>query len=388
MLRINLSLESEEIFQMKKLSVLLLIALSSTMLLFGCGKDSGKNADSDKEINGADIGLPGADDSEAEEPVADETEDADVPDGSVKSQLTNELVSQEVADTRPISVMMPNDTSALPHYSISNAGVLYQIMVEGNITRLMAIIEDWQDLERIGNVRSARDYYVFAAYEWDVLFCHYGNPFYADDVLARDVTNNINGMVAPSGVFYRTKDRKAPQNAYLSGKGILDAVDYYKYDLEHTENFEPGHFTFANDGNDLSDGPDAFDATYIDMSSAYPVDKTYFKYDDSKEVYERFQYGKPHVDEATGEQLAFANVIVQNTYSEDRDAKGYKAFQMHDDTKDGYFFTAGKGIHVTWEKKGDFDATKYYDDDGNEIELNTGKTMICVVQDGRDISWD
>ena len=51
-------------------------------------------------------------------------------------------------------------------------------------------------------------------------------------------------------------------------------------------------------------------------------------------------------------------------------------------TKDGWFFTNGKGIHVNWKKTSDYGATRYYDDDGNEIELNTGKTMVCIVEAG------
>ena len=48
----------------------------------------------------------------------------------------------------------------------------------------------------------------------------------------------------------------------------------------------------------------------------------------------------------------------------------------------------GKGIHVTWEKTSDYGATRYYDDDGNEIQLNTGKTMICIVQDGDTFTFE
>ena len=100
-------------------------------------------------------------------------------------------------------------------------------------------------------------------------------------------------------------------------------------------------------------------------------------------------YGKPDVDAANGEQqLAFKNVLVQFTYHEVRDAKGYLIFQVHDTTRDGYFFTNGKGIHVTWKKNADYEPTKFYDDDGNEIEVNTGKTMICIVEDGDSFNVD
>ena len=103
----------------------------------------------------------------------------------------------------------------------------------------------------------------------------------------------------------------------------------------------------------------------------------------------RSEYGEPHVDAAfDNQQLAFKNVLVQFAYYEQRDDNGYLAFQVHDDTKDGYFFTNGRGIHVTWEKTADYEPTRYYDDNGNEIELNTGKTMICIVEDGDEFGYD
>ena len=75
------------------------------------------------------------------------------------------------------------------------------------------------------------------------------------------------------------------------------------------------------------------------------------------------------------QQLAFKNILIQNTYYEVRDLKGYLAFQCIDNTRDGWYFTNGRGIHVNWEKSSDYGATRYYDDAGNEIQLNTGKTI-------------
>lgn len=53
-------------------------------------------------------------------------------------------------------------------------------------------------------------------------------------------------------------------------------------------------------------------------------------------------------------------------YYEVRDEKGYLTFQDHDTTRDGYYFTNGKESMLTG-KSGDYDPTKFYDDDGNEI---------------------
>lgn len=93
-----------------------------------------------------------------------------------------------------------------------------------------------------------------------------------------------------------------------------------------------------------------------------------------------------HIDGANNQQLAFKNVLIQFTYCESRDANGYLSFQCHDTTRKGVYCTNGKAIEVTWKKTSDYGATRYYDMDGNEIEINTGKTNICIVKDGKSIN--
>ena len=117
------------------------------------------------------------------------------------------------------------------------------------------------------------------------------------------------------------------------------------------------------------------------IEPGYLINKPYFEYNEEDGLYYRYQYGDKHIDQENNEQLAFKNIILQNTYYETRDDHGYLAFQDHDNTRDGYYITNGKAFHINWKKSSDFSATKYYDDDYNEIELNTGKTMICIIQD-------
>ena len=121
--------------------------------------------------------------------------------------------------------------------------------------------------------------------------------------------------------------------------------------------------------------------TEIDMAGCFPVTKSTLTYDEEKGVYLKTLYGSAQKDALTGEQLSFANIVIQRTYHETRDDNGYLAYQMHDTTRDGYFITKGKMIHITWEKTSDYSPTKYFDDNGQEITFNTGKTMIFVIQE-------
>lgn len=373
---------------MKKLQIFLLATMSCALLLSACGKEEEKPVTAEVPVAEQSIeDIPDVkEEPEPEETPEEPEEDLPPEEGMVRSRITNEWVTEEVNNTRPLAIMTPN-TKTASQYGISNADVVYECNVEGSITRLMWIIQDWKNADRLGNVRSCRDYYVYWAFEWDALYVHFGGPFYIDEVISR--TDDIDGKTSSN--FWRAKDAKnATDNAYVDAAGIMTDVDRLGYALKLRDGYaDEQHYRFASDKepNDLSQYSDAINADKIDMSPTYPVTNCYFIYNSDTGLYERFQHlagasDGPHTDLATGKQLTFKNVLIQNTYHEVRDDKGYLAFQCHDTTRDGWFFTNGKGIHVNWKKTSDYGATRYYDDAGNEIELNTGKTMVCIVEDG------
>ena len=287
--------------------------------------------------------------------------------GYVRSVYTNEWIPAEQATLRPIAIMMPTDKKAQPSYGIGNAKILYEIMEEGEISRQLAIIDNWQGLSQIGNIRSCRAYYIPAATDWD------------------------GGGGAPgSSAFFRTADKKAPHNAYTSAQGIINACNQLGYSLNIREGFyNAKHFTFAEGVNTLEQyGAAAQTANVIDLSQIFTYTKSAFTYNPEDGLYYKTLHGVPQVDALTGQQLTFANVIVQNTKWCKLDSKGYLYFQNYDTTEDGYYFTKGKCIHVTWQKTGDYTPTVYYDDFGNEIQLNEGKTYIAIAQKGRLVLYN
>lgn len=314
--------------------------------------------------------------------------------GMVRSPLTNEWIDEETAGQRPIAVMIPNESAALPQYNLSEASVLYEANVEGKITRLMAIYEDWQNLKRIGNIRSTRTYYAYWAFEWDAFLVHYGGPYYINDLMDQEETENIDGLSGAGDAFYRTKDRLEPHNVYTDGSLLLEQITSDGYSLSYRHLTDDGHFQFTDKANPnaLTQYKDAAqNATYIDLSGSYPLTRCYFEYNEDDGLYYRYQHlsgasDEPHTD-ASGTQLSFKNVLVQFVKQEVLDDRGYLVLQCHDDTRDGWFFTNGKGIHVNWKKGSDYDATRYYDDNGDEVVLNTGKTMICIVNENDSFTF-
>lgn len=386
---------------MKKTKLFLLLSLSACLIFGGCGKEEepfrpGDLVETDDVSTSAET-TPAETDSQ--QTVPEETpSDTPPEEGMVHSVLTNEWIDEEVANSRPIAVMYPTDRGSQPQYGIGLAGVLYECMEEGGMSRQMGIIEDWQDLEQIGNIRSCRDYYAYWSMEWDSFLVHWGGPFYLVDVVKRDDVNNLTAcsvgagdIVAPavgSGAFYRSDpDNPSIHNGYTNGPKLSAAIDKLGYQTTHRdEYYNPNHFNFApmTETNTLEDAAGSFEATKVDLSKIFPTTKSSFEYDEESGTYLKYLYGSPQVDELTGEQLSFANIIVQDTYWEYRPDNKYLIFRVHDSGRSGYYFTQGRGIKITWEKKSDYEPTRYYDMAGNEIQLNTGHTFIAVAQAGRE----
>ena len=181
--------------------------------------------------------------TEAETQPEAEPEERCEKDGKIQSYLTGEWTDVAKANRRPLAIMMSNDKAALPQYGINHAGVVYEAPVEGSMNRYMALIEDYDDLDRIGSVRSCRPYYTFFAREFEAVYAHYGQNTFALPYLEQmEHLDGIKGNGASA--YFRTKDRKTPHNAYASGPKLRQAIEASGYADAYPESYE-GHYTFA-----------------------------------------------------------------------------------------------------------------------------------------------
>lgn len=382
---------------MKKTKSFLLVSLAVLLLFVGCGKEDEVQRPSDLvETVPAISDATVPETEETTEPVEQEPIDQPPEEGMVHSSLTNEWVYEEVANSRPIAVMFPTDRGSQPQYGIGLAGVLYECMEEGGMSRQMGIIEDWQDLEQIGNIRSCRDYYAYWSMEWDAFLVHWGGPFYLVDIIQKiDYLSgagigggDVSAPAKGSNAFYRSDpNNPSIHNGYTNGAKLSEAIAKLGYETEHRDAYyEPDHFNFApvTEINTLEDAPGSFAATEVDLSKIFTTTKSSFEYDEESGTYLKYLYGSPQTDVLTGEQIGFTNIIIQDTYWEYRPDNKYLVFQVHDSGRTGYYFTQGRGIKITWTKENDYSPTRYYDMDGNEILLNTGHTFIGIAQAGRE----
>lgn len=330
--------------------------------------------------------------AEASAPASLVIEERESVNGQIQSYLTGEWTDEEIATRRPIAVMIPNNRPAMPQYGISQAGIIYEAPVEGRITRLMAVFENFDNLERIGPVRSSRDYFVYMATGYEAIYCNWGLAVpYVEELINRDTVYNVSAAVVgihnPADEAFDRVSRPGYAKeftGYLMIDGLKAAVERLGYDWNYDDAYVRP-FLFAADGV-TADYPDNEDARLIypggesgDNASGYGAYHPYFEYHEDDHLYYRYQDGKAQIDEYNNEQLAVSNIIFQYSNGEVRDAHDYLAFGVHGEGE-AVVFTNGKVIKGTWQRHGgDFTPAKYVDENGEEIVMNQGKTWICTI---------
>ena len=295
-------------------------------------------------------------------------------DGEIRSYLTGQMVDAAKGNRRPVAVMMSNDKEARPQYGINRAGVVYEAPVEAGMNRYMAIFEDYEDLERIGSVRSCRTYYTYFAREFDAIYAHYGQSTFAKPYLNN--VDNINGLDGiGTTAYYRSSDKKSPHNAYTSGARLQESILKLHYSQEYDSSYR-GHYLFARDGAEVSleERPGVMDAWTL--KPGYNMNKPSFVYDETDGLYHRYQYGDTH--QGSDGPITAKNVIFQYCQSGFYATTEYLNINVHT-SECGFFATGGKAIPISWEKDGEFGVTHYYDQDHREIVLNQGQTWVCII---------
>lgn len=314
----------------------------------------------------------------ATEATTEEAATVETKDGMVKNPLTGEWIDESYAGARPIAVMINNLKPAIPQAGIEKADIMYEVLVEGGITRMMGVYTDYSDMDKIGPIRSARHYYVKLANEYDAIYVHVGHSTYAVTELADSGIDHIDGTEGIGNVFcYRTSDRKAPHNCYASTEGILKAFEKQGFSLTHSDSYDSGKFVFNSEDTELADGTAANKITTAFNSDRKP----WFEYNAEDKLYYRFEYGDKQIDETSGNQLTYKNVIIQFAPHSVLDAKKDLQEIKLTGTGEGFYATDGKIIPITWEKQTDKTTTKYYTLDGQQLQMNPGKTWITIFKD-------
>ena len=278
---------------------------------------------------------------------------------------------------RPIAVMIDNSELALPQGGLDKAYMVYEMIVEGGETRLMALFKG-KDVEKIGPIRSSRHYYLDYALENDAIYVHFGWSPQAQSDISKLGVNNINGIYESEKSFWRATDKN---HAYLhsvatSTDKVLEIAKKKGY---RTTSEAESILNYVVDEVEL-DSDILADTVTIPYSDHNTVK---YEYDAETKTYQRYTRGKKQVDWVSGKDITVKNIIVtfcKNTTLNDGENKGRQTLDNVKTLK-GYYITNGKAIEITCEKATRSGQTVYKDLEGNEIDVNDGNTFmqICPI---------
>src|SRR5699024_2197358 len=159
------------------------------------------------------------------------------------------------------------------------------------ITRFLALFHSEQP-DVIGPVRSAREYYMNLAKDYEAIYVYHGAANFVNDLVKQSGVDFLNGSLYDNDghLFKRESFRRAPHNSYLLFDSVYEEASSKGYDTEHT--YEPLKFLDENDS--INDG-ESVNHIRIDYAAS-GTESVEYSYDESKEVYTRKSRNEPTVE--------------------------------------------------------------------------------------------
>lgn len=312
---------------------------------------------------------------------SDSAVDSSANSASEPKEEISEFYKMATNSNRPIAVMIDNDSDASrPQIGLEDAYLLYEIIVEGGSSRIMALFKNY-DIEKIGPVRSSRHYFLDYALENEAIYTHAGWSPQAQRDIPRLGVNNINGITGSDGVnFWRdyTYD-KTWHNLYTSTAKLSE---YAKNSRGYSMEAGGSPIKFAK--KDTPPEGDLCNEVSFAYSNMYRVSYTY---NSESGMYERSINSAPHSSQ-TGNQLSAKNIIVYNVSNYDINDGQNKGRQELSNigSGEGWYISMGKAEKITWSKSARDAKTVYTKADGTALEVNPGITYIQIIPRGNAVT--
>ncbi len=289
------------------------------------------------------------------------------------SRLTGVEIPNKLNERHVTSIMIENSPDARPQSGLFNAGVVFEAIAEGGITRFNALyLEDRPGY--IGPIRSVRPYYVELIRPFDPAFVHAGGSAQGiakiRQLKVKDVDHGAN-----ADAFQRISSRFAPHNLYSS----MDALDkvskgrgYKKSDVKSwlrlTREFPADKVT----------------AGKINFSISGPLYDVQYDYDKDSNSYKRTMGGRPHVDERAKKQIKPKVVIALiMDYSQNGIYSVYKTRGKGE----MFVFQNGEVTKGKWNKSGPRKQFKFTTNKGKPLLLNPGQTWVTLLKNSGEVNF-
>lgn len=283
---------------------------------------------------------------------------------------------------RGVAVMLGNMKEDLPQSGLNAADLVYEMITEGGITRLMAVYRDRSALPLVGPLRSARDQHVQLMIPLNCLYVHIGGSSYALDMLDAFHFTDVRSINGRYKNFYwidaeRRRTRSQENSVYTDGSTLENALDRYGLETEGEPdpvfNFQP----YEQAPRALEDG------TAYSLSFRFsPYEDVRFDYSTEDGRYYKSEFGQPQLDAADGgRQYRVDNVFLLFT-SIGRYPDGLLS-QVDLEQGVGFYFSQGRYERVRWMKGPGEAPLRIVDDEGLEqdVTVNPGTSYVAFVGD-------
>ncbi|SDE08347.1 Protein of unknown function [Paenibacillus sp. UNCCL117] len=295
-------------------------------------------------------------------------------------------------EVRPVMVVVNNAPQARPQSGLSQADLLFEVLAEGEITRLIAFYQSRSTTDPVGPVRSIRPYFISLGKGYGAVQVHAGGSPDGYETIRRQKIENLDEITNAGTYFWREKSRKAPHNLYTSIDSARQGAD--KRGFPGQGNAEPvysflqtpeaaaastsaGTTTAGTTTTGAAVGLGGVDASRIDITFLLKSYLVSYEYDQTTSSYKRFIDKAPHIDLNNGEALQAANVIVMGAEHRVLDREGRRDVKL---TGSGpaLLFQQGKAITIEWRREQENSPVRWYEQ-GREVALVPGQTHVMIV---------
>lgn len=305
-------------------------------------------------------------------------------DTTTQRHLDGITVEKGKENNYPVAIMIENLSTIRPQSGLSDASIVYEALVEGGITRFMAIYDiQAKTIKEIGPVRSSRPYYVDWVSEYDALYAHAGGSPEALQAISAFQIKDLNQIAGASPNFWRDPKIAAPHNLFTSTDLMLYGLRDKGLQKERPP-FKPWTFLTKEEKESVDTTTPEAQKVTIDFSSAgYQVE---YNYNAEKKTYARSNGGQEHKDKNTKETIQVKNIAIVVipeivSYGE----KGRLTLNLHGEG-DAYIIRDGKKIVGRWKKADRLARTEFFDADGEKIPFAPGNIWVEVVPKDKPIT--
>lgn len=380
---------------LKKQAIIFTVA---ALILTGCSKNNETGTEVENDTN-KDVSavVESMEEEKTEETIVSEElpQETEVPEEELPEEeifpfvnpLTGLGTEKDLTNVRPVAMMVNNIKQSLPQIGISGADVVYEILEEGGITRLLCVFNDYADIPEIGSIRSARDYYIDIADAHDAVFLHAGGSTYAYTALANRGTNHIDGLYMSS--FYRSAERRktmaTEHTLMISGAGVNECIEKKGY---RTTSENPSPLTFGKDYKTGEKTANNISIPFVLNAGGKAYITSCLDYGSTSGMYHKSHFGTEHIDGATGEQLTFKNVLTLSCPMNRIAGDKLGCIQVHfTGTGTGTYSVDGTTREIVWKKPSRSEPYTLYEADGETpLVIAPGKSYIAVVSSKSEIT--